>query len=213
MAHSVFPDPRTAPADTPMAIGEDFRPETLLHAYQQGIFPWPDGSGAVLWWSPDPRAVFPIGSVARSRSMRRLIRAGTYRVTADTAFAEVFPACATRPGEGTWITPAMRAAYTRLHELGHAHSIEVWREDTLVGGLYGVTVGRVFTGESMFHREPNTSKLALIALDDRLAARGFELIDAQLHTPHLESMGAIMVPRADFLDLLEATRDDPAAFC
>ena len=210
--HSIFPDPRTAPADSPMAIGEDFRTETLLAAYRQGIFPWPEGNGAVLWWSPDPRAVFPIGGVRRSRSMRRLVRSGTYEVTVDRDFPAVVEACATRPGEGTWITPAMQAAYARLHAQGHAHSVEVWRGDTLVGGLYGVAVGRVFTGESMFHRESNTSKLALIALDDHLAERGFILIDAQLHTPHLESMGAVMVPRADFLDLLGATRDDTVPF-
>lgn len=211
--HSHFPDPRTAPGDAPLAFGEDFRPATIIHAYRQGIFPWPDGSGQVYWWSPDPRAVFEVGTVHRSRSLRRLLRKGTLRCTVDTAFEQVIAACAHRPGEGTWITPSMRRAYTEVHRLGHAHSVEVWDDDGhLVGGLYGITSGGVFTGESMFHRVSNASKVALVHLDEHLAERGFTLIDAQLHTDHLERMGATLVPRTVFLDLLEVIRDDPVTF-
>lgn len=208
----MFPDPRLAPADAPLAIGEDYRPSTLVEAYRNGIFPWPDGSGEVFWWSPDPRAVFVVGSVKRSRSLRQVIRRGDLDVTFDTAFPAVMAACAQRAEEGTWITRRMRAAYEALHRMGHAHSVEVWRDGTLVGGLYGITIGGVFTGESMFHRVSNASKVALVALDDHLLERGFALIDAQLHTDHLESMGARMVDRSSFLDVLHAVRDAPITF-
>ncbi len=208
----MFPDPRLAPGDAPLAIGEDLRPGTLLEAYGKGIFPWPDGHGAVYWWSPDPRAVFPVGTVRRSRSLRQRIRNGGFRTTVDAAFTDVIDACSHRPGEGTWITPSMRAAYVELHRIGAAHSVEVWHEDRLVGGLYGVTVGRVFTGESMFHREPDASKIALVALDEHLAERGFALIDAQMHTDHLERMGAILVPRSAFLDALDRLREPAPDF-
>ena len=209
---SIFPDPRLAPADGPLAVGEDLRPETLLEAYRHGIFPWPDGRRDVYWWSPDPRAIFLVGSVHRSRSLRRRIRTGGFTTTVDTAFRDVVSACRHRPGEGTWITPGMTEAYTRLHDMGHAHSVEVWREDRLVGGVYGVAVGGVFTGESMFHREPDASKVALVALDDHLARQGFGILDAQLHTDHLERMGVITVPRHAFLDALERLRDADVAF-
>jgi leucyl/phenylalanyl-tRNA--protein transferase len=209
----LFPDPRLAPGDAPLAVGEDFSPQTLLEAYRQGIFPWPDGLGAVYWWSPDPRTVFRVGSVHRSRSLRRRLRTGGFSTTVDTAFDEVIAACATSRPEGTWITPAMRQAYGRLHRMGHAHSVEVWLDGRLVGGLYGVAVGGVFTGESMFHHVSDASKVALVTLDDHLAARGYSLIDAQLQTDHLTSMGAQQIPRRDFLDALERTRDAPVRFC
>ena len=208
----MFPDPRQAPADAPLAIGEDFRPSTLVEAYRNGIFPWPDGGGEVFWWSPDPRAVFVVGSVKRSRSLRQVIRRDDLDVTLDTAFPAVMAACADRAEEGTWITQRMQAAYESLHRMGHAHSVEVWRDGVLVGGLYGIAVGGVFTGESMFHRVSNASKVALVALDDHLLDRGFSLIDAQLHTDHLESMGARMVDREAFLDVLHAVRDAPITF-
>lgn len=208
----LFPDPRSAPTDGPLAVGQDFRSWTLIAAYAQGIFPWPDGSGTVFWWSPDPRAVFEVGTVKRSRSLKQRIRNGGFTVTRDTAFEEVMWECSDRPEDGTWVTPPMRQAYAELHRLGHAHSVEVWSGTRLVGGLYGITVGAVFTGESMFHREPDASKVALAALDDHLVTQGFELIDAQLHTPHLESMGAVMIRRAEFLDRLERLRDQPVQF-
>lgn len=208
----LFPDPRLAPVDAPLAVGEDFSSETLLAAYRQGIFPWPDGDGAVYWWSPDPRAVFTVGTVRRPRSLRQRIRNGGFSTTVDTAFGEVIAACAVRPGEGTWITPPMSRAYVRLHEQGHAHSVEVWQAGILVGGLYGITVGAVFTGESMFHIVTDASKVALVALDDHLAERGFALIDAQLHTDHLEAMGAVEIPRGDFLDALDRLRDADVRF-
>ena len=207
-----FPDPRLAPADAPLAVGEDFRPETLLAAYGQGIFPWPTGHGHVYWWSPDPRMVFPVGTVKRSRSLRQRMRNGGFTITRDAAFPEVMRRCAVRPGEGTWITRAMRTAYGRLHRLGHAHSVEVWQEDRLVGGLYGIAIGGVFTGESMFHLVRDASKVAMVALDDHLAARGFSLIDAQMHTDHLESMGGIEMPRAQFLDALDRLGRAPVSF-
>jgi leucyl/phenylalanyl-tRNA--protein transferase len=156
--------------------------------------------------------VFVVGSVKRSRSVRQVIRRDDLDVTLDTAFPAVMAACADRAEEGTWITQRMQAAYESLHRMGHAHSVEVWRDGVLVGGLYGIAVGGVFTGESMFHRVSNASKVALVALDDHLLDRGFSLIDAQLHTDHLESMGARMVDRAAFLDVLHAVRDAPITF-
>ena len=204
MARSRFPDPMLAPADAPLAIGGDLEPETLLDAYSHGIFPWPDGSGWLTWWSPDPRAVFDVGGVHVSRSLRRTLASGRLRCTLDTAFKAVLTGCAERPGEGTWITPEMAEAYLRLHHLGFAHSVEVWQADRLVGGVYGVALGAAFMGESMFHRERDASKVALAHLDLRLAAAGYELIDAQLPTPHLESLGAVAVPRALFLRRLAA---------
>ncbi|MGI9016904.1 MAG: leucyl/phenylalanyl-tRNA--protein transferase [Euzebya sp.] len=208
----MFGDPRTAPGDAPLAVGADFRPSTLIEAYSKGIFPWPDGDQGVYWWSPDPRAVFPVGTVKRSRSLTQRIRNGGFSITTDQAFHSVIEACADRPGEGTWITPSMRKAYEVLHREGHAHSVEVWREGRLVGGLYGITVGAVFTGESMFHLERDTSKVALVALDDHLLERGFHLIDAQLHTDHLQRMGAIMIPRSDYLDALARLRTTRVSF-
>lgn len=208
-ASSRFPDPRHGPGDAPLAVGGDLRPETLLDAYRHGIFPWPDPRGRLSWWSPDPRAVFTVGAVHVSRSLRRTLAAGHLRTTLDTAFDAVVLACADRPGEGTWITPGMRAAYGDLHRLGVAHSVEVWCGETLVGGVYGVALGAAFMGESMFHRVTDASKVALVDLDRRLAAAGFQLLDAQLPTGHLLRLGAVAVPRARFLVRLEqAVRTD-----
>lgn len=212
LTHDPFPDPRSAPGDGPLAVGDDLRPATLLAAYRRGIFPWPDGRRATFWWSPDPRMVFPVGTVRRSRSLRQRMRNAGFTTTVDRAFAEVVAGCRDRPGEGTWITPDVARAYQRLHEMGHAHSLEVWQGDALVGGIYGVVVGAVFTGESMFHRVSDASKVAMAALDDHLAARGFALLDAQLHTDHLERMGGVLVPRAAFLDALERLRDVDVPF-
>lgn len=203
---SRFPDPRTAPTDGPLAVGGDLDPGTLLDAYRHGIFPWPaaDDPATVWWWSPDPRAVFPDARIHVSRSLRRRLRSGRWRTTVDADFGAVVAACADRPGEGTWITDAMAVAYRRLHALGHAHSVEVWDAGgALVGGVYGVAVGAAFCGESMFHRRTDASKVALAALSERLIERGFALLDAQLPTAHLTSLGAVALRRVEFLQLLE----------
>lgn len=208
-----FPDADTAPGDEPLAYGGDLRVETLLEAYGQGIFPWPGDSGIIWWWSPDPRAVIPIDGLHVSRSLGRTLRRGALRCTSDTAFGAVVQACADRPGEGTWITPDMQAAYTRLHARGHAHSVEVWdAANQLVGGLYGVSVGRVFCGESMFHRVSDASKVAMVATMRVLRRSGYDLFDVQLPTPHLASMGAVDMPRRDYLDLLDRGLDAPAGW-
>lgn len=208
-----FPDAATAPGDEPLAYGGDLQVETLLEAYRQGIFPWPGDSGIIWWWSPDPRAVIPIGGLHVSRSLRRTLRRGGLRCTSDIAFPAVIRACADRPGEGTWITAGMRAAYTRLHLRGHAHSIEVWdAAGRLVGGLYGVSVGRVFCGESMFHRVSDASKVAMAATMRVLERCGHDLLDVQLPTPHLASMGAVEISRGEYLDLLDRGLARPAVW-
>lgn len=209
MAPGRFPDPRTAPGDAPLAVGGDLAPDTLVEAYAAGIFPWPDEDGTVWWWSPDPRAVFDPGGVHVSRTLRRTLARGHLRPTLDTAFERVVAACADRPGEGTWITPQMASAYTRLHRLGLAHSVEVWQEDRLVGGVYGVALGAAFMGESMFSRISDASKVALVALDRVLVRHGYHLFDAQLPTPHLLRMGAQVVARERFLDRLAVAVQQP----
>jgi len=204
-ARSRFPDPRAAPGDAPLAWGGDLEPATLLDAYAHGIFPWPTSDGTVYWWSPDPRAVLPLDGLHISRSLARTLRSGRLRCTLDQAFAAVVAGCADRPGEGTWITAGMAIAYEELHALGHAHSVEVWDAGrTLVGGLYGVALGGAFMGESMFHRVPDASKVALVHLADRLRRAGFALLDAQVPTPHLERLGARSVQRSEYLRRLEA---------
>lgn len=208
---SRFPDPARAPADAPLARGGDLEPATLLDAYAHGIFPWPSGS-ELYWWSPDPRALIALDGLHVSRSLRRTLRAGTFTPTFDRACHDVIAACADRPGEGTWITPAMRRAYGRLHELGHVHSVEVWGRGALAGGVYGVAVGGAFCGESMFHRRTDASKVALVHLVDRLRERGFALFDVQLPTPHLARLGARAVPRSRFLRLLAEARGLPVTF-
>lgn len=202
---SRFPDPRTASGGEPLAYGGDLGVATLCEAYSLGIFPWPGDSGIVWWWSPDPRAVIPIGGLHVSRNLRRALRAGRLRCTSDTAFGAVVDACADRPAEGTWITSEMRRAYRDLHDAGWAHSVEVWDDcDRLVGGLYGVAVGRVFCGESMFHRTADASKIAMVATMRILTAGGYDLFDVQLPTPHLRSMGAVEMGRGLYLDVLSA---------
>jgi len=188
-----------------LAAGGSLNPRRLLQAYRQGIFPWYSSGQPILWWSPNPRLVlFPEG-VNISRSLRKTLRNGPFTVTADAAFGAVIDACAAprAPGEGTWITPDMRRAYCRLHQLGHAHSIETWRQGELVGGLYGVAVGRVFYGESMFSGASNASKVALAALAAQLRRWNFALIDCQVRTDHLLRLGAVDIPRETFLQLLE----------
>jgi leucyl/phenylalanyl-tRNA--protein transferase len=202
-----FPAPNRALTEPNglLAGGGSLNPRRLLQAYRQGIFPWYSSGQPILWWSPNPRLVlFPEG-VNLSRSLRKTLRNGPFTVTADAAFGAVIDACAAprAPGEGTWITPDMRRAYCRLHQLGHAHSIETWRQGKLVGGLYGVAVGRVFYGESMFSGASNASKVALAALAAQLRRWDFALIDCQVRTDHLLRLGAVDIPRETFLQLLD----------
>ncbi len=192
-----MPDPGDAPAHGLLAAGGDLEPGTLIEAYRRGIFPWPDTDGRLFWWSPDPRAVLPLDGFRESRSLRRVRRRGCFRTTRDAACAAVIAGCADR--RETWITPAMAAAYERLHGLGWVHSIEVWSDDRLAGGLYGVAIGGFFAAESMFFRVRDASKVALAVLVDHLRACGFTLLDVQLQTPHLASLGVVEIPRAAYL--------------
>lgn len=198
-----MPDPEAAPPHGLLAGGGDLEPGTLLAAYRAGIFPWPDETGRLLWWSPDPRAILPLGGFHESRRLARTRRQGRYRVTRDLACDAVIAACAREHGP-TWITSDMQDAYGLLHRLGWVHSVDVWEGDALVGGLYGVAVGGLFAAESMFHRARDASKVALAALVDHLRARGFVLLDVQLETPHLASLGAIEIPRRAYLARLRA---------
>lgn len=189
----------TAPGEDLVGVGADLEPGTLLAAYRAGLFPMPVGRRAPLgWWSPDPRAVLPLDALRVSRSLR--ISCRRFQVRVDTAFDEVVAACADHRRPGGWITPEIRAAYGGLHRLGWAHSVEVWRGGRLAGGLYGVAVGGLFSGESMFHLETDASKVALVALVERLRANGpGQVLDVQWLTPHLESLGCIEIPRAEYL--------------
>ena len=218
-----FPDPAGAGEDGLVGIGADLEPATLVDAYRRGIFPWPHPGAPLPWFSPDPRGVIPLDGVTVSRSLRARLRTSGWETTVDRAFPAVLAGCAERPrpprsgglkggppGDGgTWITPPMRVAYQRLHDLGHAHSLEVWAAGELVGGLYGIGVGGVFTGESMFHLASDASKVALVDLAARLVQAGGQLVDVQMVTPHLASLGARDLPRAEFLELLAKVRDDP----
>ena len=204
-----FPDPALALRDPDglLAVGGDLSPGRLLHAYRCGIFPWYQGDQPILWWSPDPRAVLFPGEFHLSRSLRKRLRGGGFEFTFDVCFADVMAACSgartNQPGGGTWITPAMCSAYLALHERGHAHSVEVWSDGNLIGGVYGVTLGGVFFGESMFSRVTDGSKAALACLSRSLPAWGYGLIDCQVMSAHLLRLGARPLPRAAFLTLLE----------
>ncbi len=198
-----FPDPRGALTEPNglVAAGGDLSPERLLYAYRQGIFPWYEDGQPVLWWSPDPRAVFTPGKITVSRSLGKTLRRGHLTCTFDQDFVAVIDACAeprSEPG-GTWITAEMRDAYVKLHHLGAAHSVECWHEQQLAGGLYGVSVGQMFFGESMFTRVTDASKVALCALSDWLSEWNYALIDCQMPTEHLAKLGAAHMPRAQFL--------------
>lgn len=200
-----FPPVELASPEGLLAVGGDLRPERLIAAYRRGIFPWYSDGQPILWWSPDPRAVLFPEKLKISRSLRKTLRAGRFTVTLDTHFREVMTACAQpRPKSagGTWITPAMIEAYVQLHELGHAHSVEVWREKTLVGGLYGVALGGAFFGESMFAYETDASKVAFAHLVPQLVRWGYTLIDCQQYTTHLARFGAEEIRRNRFLQLL-----------
>ena len=186
-----------------LAVGGDLSPARLLNAYAHGIFPWFSEGQPILWWSPDPRTVFRTDGVHLSRRFRRVLHQSDWIVQADTAFAEVMRACAAspRPGQdGTWITAGMQRAYMELHRLGYAHSVEVFDEEALVGGIYGVAIGQMFFGESMFSGRSGGSKVALAALAGTLAQWGWPLMDAQVENPHLLRMGAEHLPRSAFLE-------------
>lgn len=203
-----LPDPGDADTDGVVGIGADLAPATLVDAYRRGIFPWPHPGMPLPWFSPDPRGVITRAEFHVSRSLRRTLRRCGWVSTVDADFGSVLRACGDeRRTEGTWITAAMRRAYTRLHELGWAHSLEVWDGAQLVGGIYGVQVGTVFTGESMFHRVGDASKVAMLDLLTRFEAAGGELLDVQIATDHLASLGTRELPRGRFLAQLHAGRD------
>ncbi|MFZ5892084.1 MAG: leucyl/phenylalanyl-tRNA--protein transferase [Myxococcota bacterium] len=195
----VFPDPSGSDARGLVAAGGELSPEWLITAYERGIFPWYDDGLPILWWSPDPRTLLDPEALHVSRSMRRFIRHTSLTLTFNHAFVEVMQAAAREREGGTWILPEMIEAYTRLHALGYAHSVEVWQGSELVGGLYGVQRGALFAAESMFHRVTNASKLALIASVRSLFAAGIRLFDVQFTTPHLSSLGAYEVSRREYL--------------
>jgi leucyl/phenylalanyl-tRNA--protein transferase len=201
--HDPFPPVERALTDPNglLAAGADLSPARLLDAYAHGIFPWFGEDDPLLWWSPDPRMVLFATDVHVSRSLRKTMRAGRFTVTLDGCFRQVMEGCAAprRGQDGTWITEEMAAAYAHLFDLGHAHSVEVWTDDDLVGGLYGVALGRMFFGESMFSRVPDASKVALVALVRQVERWGFPCVDCQMATSHLASLGAQEIPRQMFL--------------
>jgi leucyl/phenylalanyl-tRNA--protein transferase len=208
----VFPPPEYADPSGLLAVGGDLSPERLLEAYRSGIFPWYSEDQPILWWSPDPRCVLDLNDFRISRSLRRTLRKEIFTTSFDCAFEEVIRACATvyREGQaGTWITSEMEAAYIRLHGLGLAHSVECWFEGELAGGIYGVSLGKVFFGESMFHHKTDASKVALATLVERLKSWNFEFIDAQMATDHMISLGAKEIPRRIFLKRLRSALRHP----
>jgi leucyl/phenylalanyl-tRNA--protein transferase len=212
MRKSFFLDPERADADGLVAVGGDLRPARVLEAYRRGIFPWYDEDSPILWWSPDPRAIFELDGLHVSRRLARTVRSGRFQVTVNTAFRAVIEGCADRPGQGIWITPDMIRAYTELHRLGHAHSVEVWHGDVLAGGVYGVAVGGLFAGESMFTRVRDASKVALVHLIQRLRDRGYQLFDVQFLNDHTASLGAIEIPRTEYLARLRAAVNKDVRF-
>ena len=201
----LFPSPEQASAEGIVAVGGDLQPERVMLAYRKGIFPWFESDDFLLWWSPDPRMVLFPDQLKISKSMRTVLRKKRFEVTFNKAFDQVVEACAKvkRFGQnGTWITPGLMEVYSTLHTQGHAHSVEVWEEGSLVGGLYGIDLGTVFCGESMFSKSSNASKVALIFLVKELKKNKYELIDCQVPTQHLVSMGAEPISRTKFLTFL-----------
>ncbi len=204
----MFPDPRTVRGDI-VAFGNDLRVKVLRDAYRHGIFPWPHDDLPMPWFSPRRRAVLIFDELHVGRSLQKIARKTPFTFSIDRAFSRVIAACAEAPRpdqDGTWIEPAIIEAYTALHRAGDAHSVEVWDGEDLVGGVYGVDSGGVFTGESMFYRKPNGSKLALLHLIDHLRERGATWLDCQVMTPHMEALGARLITRTRFLDMLEAAQ-------
>jgi len=209
MAILEFPNPRHSTPEGIVALGGDLEPESLMLAYSQGIFPWPIEGIPMAWFCPPERGILEWDRLHVPRSLARAQRRRGFRFTIDQAFESVIQECATQPRPdqpGTWITSEMKKAYCKLHRLGHAHSIEVWKEDRLVGGVYGVDGGGTFGGESMFHKEPDASKLAILFLMEHLNSRGLNWLDIQVLTPHMEALGARVVSRSKFLGMLTQTR-------
>lgn len=194
-----FPNPSLADPDGLLAVGGDLEPETLLCAYKNGIFPWFDSDTPILWWCPDPRAILEFNNLYVSKRLARTLRGDKFQVTFNQDFDAVVKGCAYRPEEGTWITPEVAKAYGKFHQLGHAHSVEVWQNGSMVGGLYGVAIGGLFAGESMFSTVSDASKIALVALVDRLKQKGFQLFDLQIINDHTSMMGATEIPRDSYL--------------
>jgi len=200
----IFPPVHHAEPDGLLAIGADLSVDRLLLAYRSGIFPWYEGEH-ILWWCPDPRFVLLPGELKISKSMKALLKKRYFDFSINKAFTEVINNCKTvsrKEQDGTWITEEVKKAYTQLHQLGYAHSVEVWKEGELLGGLYGIRMGKVFFGESMFSKVSNASKYAFICYVQQLQSEGIQLIDCQVYTEHLESLGAKMIPRQSFISLL-----------
>lgn len=216
-----FPDPRQLGDEWVVGVTKSLSPGMVLQAYREGIFPWPTSRSALIpWASPEPRTGFPLQNAgAWPRSVKRDLKRAeaAWQVTFDQAYSEVMRACADRPGEGTWITPVLYRTYCELHALGWGHSVEVWRPEpgggrTLIGGLYGLAVGALFAGESMFHRETGASKVAFARMAEHLKARGFRLFDVQAHSEHLASLGCVDVPRAQYLEAMKRAIAEPIRF-
>jgi len=205
-ADQAFPSISTALTDPDglLAVGGCLSTQRIINAYRQGIFPWYSDEDPILWWSPNPRLVVFPDQLHVSKSLQKTQRKQTFQLSFDTAFADVIQACSMPRAQdsGTWLLPEMQAAYTRLHEEGHAHSMEAWFQGELVGGLYGIAIGQVFFGESMFHTKTDASKIAFVTLVQQLTEWGYQLIDCQVHTVHLASLGAEEMPRSDFAILL-----------
>ncbi len=204
---NIFPPIDLAEPNGILAVGGDLSAERLLSAYSRGIFPWFSDDSPIIWWSPDPRFVIFPGDVYMSKSMRQVLRRGDFTITIDREFDEVVRQCSMprKHEDGTWITSEMMKAYGHLHSMGYAHSIEAWSDGELAGGLYGVSLGRCFFGESMFSKKSNASKATFITLAAALKKLDFDIIDCQVYTAHLESLGAIDIPREDFIDIVESS--------
>jgi leucyl/phenylalanyl-tRNA---protein transferase len=213
---SLFPLPSSADENGLVYVGGRLDSDSLLDAYRHGIFPWPliPGVKRMQWWSPDPRAIFELDRFHVARRLERTCRSGQFEISFDRDFDGVIAGCATAQGRrwNTWITPELAAAYRTMFDLGHAHSVEVWRNGRLVGGTYGVAIGGLYAGESMFHLARDASKVALVHLMERLQVRGYRLFDIQQLTPHTESLGASEIPRREYLRRLAAAVDLPVTF-
>jgi leucyl/phenylalanyl-tRNA--protein transferase len=212
-ADYIFPNPRHASDEGLLAFGGDLSTTRILKAYRKGIFPWYNADDPILWWSPNPRALLFARNFKVSKSFAKTIKSGLFEVKFDHDFSSVIKACATTPREGqhgTWILPEIQEAYKELHEMGYAHSVESYIDGKLVGGLYGISMGKAFFGESMFSWHSDASKIALRALSEVLEKNGYDFVDCQLPTDHLMSLGATEVNRDDFLDLLKVTLQKPS---
>jgi len=204
--------PEFASPEGIVGVGGDLRPNSLIEAYSHGIFPWFNPGDPIIWWSPDPRAIFDLQNFHVPRRLAATIKQKKFRTTVDTQFRAVMEGCASDREEGTWVTSEMIEAYTELHERGDAHSLEVWLDHELVGGIYGIAVGGFFAGESMFHRARDASKVALVTLLTRLRDRGFELFDTQILNDHTAQFGAVEIPRSEYLQCLAHAVRKPVGF-